>query len=131
MLRGPIAEAETESTPAAGNLVFNPYTPSSRATATPDANAANYPRTFILYGFHSVSCLSWTQARANSSADAFTYEAWVTGFISGAGWKNAGIEQTDYAAINYYLDDYCKRRPMNDLFTATRALISKLKIRNR
>lgn len=131
MLRGSMAEAEIESTTAAGNLVFNPYTTSGQATATPDANAANYPRNFILYGFHSVSCLSWAQARANNNADALTYQAWVTGFISGAGWKGAGIKQTDYAAINYYLDGYCKRRPMDDLFTATRALIAKLKIRNR
>jgi hypothetical protein len=114
----------------AGNLTFNPYS-SSPPTTTPYSPSANYPETFILYGFHSVSCQSWTQARASNSDEVFQFQAWVTGFISGAGWKNAAIAQTDYAAINYYLDDYCKRQPMNDLFAATKALISKLKIRSR
>ena len=75
--------------------------------------------------------LRWPMARTDTSEDAFQYQAWATGFISGAGWRNAAIEQTDYAAINYYLDDYCKRYPTNDLFMATKALISRLKIRNR
>lgn len=129
MLRGPMATAGTESAPADGKLAFNPYT-SSEATTGAEANPAAYPQTFTLYGFHSVSCLSWTQARTNNSGDVFRYQAWVTGFLSGAAWRNAAIEQTDYATINYYLDDYCKRYPMNDLFMATRALISKLKLRN-
>jgi len=130
MLRGPMATAETESTPATGKLSFNPYTTSPAATDTGVGTAVD-PQTFTLYGFHSVSCLSWTQARKDNSEDVFQYQAWVTGFISGAGWRNAAMEPTDYAAINFHLDDYCKRYPMNDLFMATRSLISKLKIRSR
>ncbi len=127
MLRGPMATGQAES--ASAKLAFNPYS-SSQATTEDGVTAASNQQTFMLYGFHSVSCLSWTQARTSNSEDAFRYEAWVTGFISGAGWRNATIEHTDYAAINYYLDDYCKRYPMNDLFMATRAMISKLKLRN-
>jgi hypothetical protein len=130
MLRGPMATAERDSAAATGKLMFNPYTTSQVTTET-GLNTAADPQTFMLYGFHSVPCLSWTQARTDTSEDAFQYQAWATGFISGAGWRNAAIEQTDYAAINYYLDDYCKRYPTNDLFMATRALISRLKIRNR
>lgn len=128
MLRGPMAAQEATGT--ATKLNFNPYTTSQAATGA-EVNSSVSPPTFMLYGFHSTSCLSWTQARTRNSDDAFQYEAWVTGFLSGAGWRNAAIEQTDYAAINYHLDDYCKRYPSNNLFMATRALVAKLKVRNR
>lgn len=120
--------AQTQN--AAVTPTFNPYT-SNLDTNGAEATAAGDTQSFILYGFHSVPCQAWTQARTNNSEDASRYEAWVTGFISGAGWRNAALAQTDYAAINYYLDGYCKRYPMNDLFMATRAMISKLKIRSR
>ncbi len=130
MLQAPSAQSQDESTAAAGNLIYNPRvgnpTTTAGYTSTPD-----YQDTFILYGLHSVSCQSWMQARRTSSDEAFQYEAWVTGFLSGAGWKNAPIAQTDYTAINYYVDDYCRRHPMKDLFAATKALINKLKVKRR
>lgn len=130
MLRAPLPAAETPSAAAAGKLNFNPYS-NSPPDATPYSPSQSNPETFILYGYHSVSCQSWTQARAENSEQVGQLEAWVTGFLSGAGWRNAAMAQTDYAAIHYHLDDYCKRYPANDLFKATRALVSKLKTRNR
>ena len=128
MLQAPTAHAESSS--PTGNPVYNPGVNSPSVIAGYSATPA-YEGTFILYGFHSVSCHSWTQARKTSNEEAYQYEAWVTGFLSGAGWKGAPIAQTDYAAINYYVDDYCRRQPMKDLFAATKALINKLKIRTR
>ena len=80
------------------------------------------------YGQQDVSCDSWTQDRELDGIRSHQYQAWVTGFISGAEWTSPlATADTDAGAIVGWTDQYCAENPLHDLHFAATVLVSELK----
>ena len=76
------------------------------------------------YGLHSVSCGSWTQERKEKINTPS--EAWILGFISGAGWAGRNMAYTDIDAVFGWIDHYCKENPLDNLIDAAEGIIATL-----
>jgi hypothetical protein len=81
-------------------------------------------------GWGSTSCGKWSAERKNpSSFFAKSMEWWAVGFVSGSNWANTGpdhLASVDAAAITSWLDNYCKRNPLETFPKAAAALASEL-----
>ena len=99
------------------------------SSAAPPAAQAD---SIAILGQGSLSCLNWTQVRnaplatADAKMDRAGEEAWVIGFLSGAGayakGKNPlrGLEAVD---ILTSIDDYCAAHPQERMVNAAIAFM--------
>jgi hypothetical protein len=84
-----------------------------------------------LLGLGSSSCGTWTAAR--NGGNAWGYEQWVLGFLTGIGSAAPNIKAlggtldplrgTDYAGVLAWFDNYCRAHPLVDLGIAGWAFV--------
>jgi hypothetical protein len=87
------------------------------ALMTGSAEAAEGP---IFNGLGVLSCGTWTDARRDRQA--FGYEQWVLGFLSGigyTGWMNYNpLNGLDANAVLAWIDNFCQAHPLDRISTA-------------
>jgi hypothetical protein len=88
--------------------------------------SANY-----IMGQGGVSCGAWLEARRTRSANSWTLQAWVLGYVSGVNSVGGDdfLEAPDAEAIFAWLDNYCRQHPLEKLQKASNMLISELTMR--
>ncbi|MFB3105746.1 MAG: hypothetical protein ACE1ZA_12615 [Pseudomonadales bacterium] len=88
---------------------------------------------YMRYGHGNKSCGEWTQIQ--ETADAAAVTQWVLGWISAAGYyavakgiaNDSGLLVTiDSQAIVAWVDDYCRRKPLNTVAHAAEAAVKEL-----
>jgi hypothetical protein len=82
---------------------------------------------FDAIGLGMGSCGAWTQARHDRQA--FGYEQWVVGFLSGIGFKGIQfgdnpLNQTDAYGVWAWVDNYCHANPLNRIAAAGAAFFA-------
>jgi hypothetical protein len=102
-----------------------------------NAHCGDYRTQFTLLGLGGASCGSWSAARTRGDADteAIAIASWVTGYLSGYNHFNkdtASItENVDTAATLRWVDNYCRKNPLNPVAAAADSLIAELVTPNR
>jgi hypothetical protein len=78
-----------------------------------------------ILGAGTVSCGQWLEYRAERSAEG--EEQWVYGFLSGSKYytDEAKTRRIDAAAINAFVDGYCRNNPLHPVFLAAAALVQE------
>ena len=79
-----------------------------------------------------LSCATWTQKRDSSTTETERVErageeAWVAGFLSGAGEYTQGMNSLEHSDINRvldYIDNYCKAHPDEQMVRAAMAFVA-------
>ena len=89
-------------------------------------SAQRKPGKYIVYGPGTKSCGKWLADNTDSNAH-FINTAWVLGFISGIGYLGWEMKETDSAAINAWIDNYCRSNPLTNIADASAALARELK----
>jgi hypothetical protein len=91
------------------------------------AHAEKPSPVFETWGAGDSSCGTWLQARTGITSHL--YEQWVEGFISGnieqysfAKNENVGFS-TDANGIFYWIDNYCRSNPTDNLAQASQSFI--------
>lgn len=97
------------------------------------ASASDQPD---ILGAGGQSCGSWQSERQSAQATRYVsskLEAqshWILGFITATNLalfpKNNLTEETTGSAMMYWIDNYCKEHPLDNLATATSALVLEL-----
>jgi hypothetical protein len=91
---------------------------------------------YVVYGFGTQSCGAWSSAgtaaaKLNSTVrdliPRFENEAWVAGFVSGAGYESRMLRKTDSAGIVAWMDTYCAAHPLDAISVAAAKLTEGLK----
>jgi len=81
------------------------------------AEAAAQPGTYRLIGSGTLSCGSWTALRRQGQA--WLAEQWILGFLSGVGYKGAGVHDPlnglDAKAVWAWMDNYCQANPLEQI----------------
>lgn len=80
---------------------------------------------YTAYGAGIESCGKWLEYR--KSDNWYTNGQWVLGWVSAAGYYGSSLRKTDSAAISSWIDNYCAANPLEDLDTASRALVVALR----
>jgi hypothetical protein len=82
-------------------------------------------------GEGGVSCGAWLEARRSRSEEAWRYQAWVLGCVSGANEYRGGDDflDADAPAVFAWLDNYCPQHSLDKLFDASDMLIKDLTMR--
>ena len=94
-----------------------------RAQATDEAPSDRPPHTY--YG--DPSCGKIVSAWETNTGDKYVYEAWVLGFISGAGYEGAENNHLDHDGIMLWVRQYCVAHPLLHSHDAVEALLETLK----
>jgi hypothetical protein len=91
-----------------------------------------------IMGAGTRSCGDWLQYRSNNPAAAYQPSAWIDGYISGF---NVASPDSDFLtaaansnglnsnALNAWVDNYCRSKPLDVIATAATALMQALKAR--
>ncbi|MCC6196408.1 MAG: hypothetical protein IT518_18305 [Burkholderiales bacterium] len=80
------------------------------------------------------SCAQWADARSQpGSAERFSAEAWLTGFLSGMA---AALDRDILAGITFqtlmgWMDNYCRQSPRSNIGEGSFQLVNELSIRMR
>jgi hypothetical protein len=93
-----------------------------------------------VYGAGTLSCGQWQQSRAGSTnrdkGNSFQLQAWIDGFLSG---YNLADDSPDFlkgmpdggTSFHFWIDNYCKNKPLDTLVIAATALKDELQARAR
>jgi hypothetical protein len=94
-----------------------------------------------IYGYVGASCGQWTanpqrlvRSYANGSTEWKGSEAGsqmreaVLGFVSGMAMAGRELRQTDTAAIDAFVTQYCASHPLDNIATAAVALVGELQV---
>jgi hypothetical protein len=82
-------------------------------------------------GQGNISCSSWIESRGDDNALAATRTAWVLGFITA--FNQYRSKQGDVSGgkatevLMSRIDDHCKRHPLDNLYSASAALVDELR----
>ena len=88
---------------------------------------------YMRYGHGNESCGEWTQIQKGSDSSAAAQ--WVLGWISAAGYyavskgmdnASGALVTIDSVAIVAWVDDYCRRKPLNTVAHAAEAAVKEL-----
>jgi hypothetical protein len=81
---------------------------------------------YTSYGVFGVSCGQWLENRPLNNRRATQTEEWVLGFISGIGYGGLKMGSSEHNSMFLWIDNYCKENPLDNLSTATKALVEEL-----
>ena len=82
---------------------------------------------YKVYGYGTQSCGAWTKdADATKSIGAFAKEAWLLGFISGAGWAGHSMRETDLEGLVAAMNKHCEQFPTDSIAKAAAAVATLL-----
>lgn len=95
--------------------------------ATPSMSAGY--RTIPVRGVGEEDCGVWVGHRKiPNDPKALEMEAWVNGFMTAADlYSNDGDTKVSREGMLVWMDRYCQRRPLDQVYRATRNLIYELK----
>jgi len=84
-----------------------------------------------VHGFDKMSCGDWRASRYDSTVRG-QYVAWMRGIVTGYNYANpeeqvAALQMPDDAALAFYVDGYCRDRPLTPFVGAAFALIDELR----
>lgn len=83
-----------------------------------------------IYGYGTASCGKWTANK--NTALGYHEEAWVLGYVSGAGAAYpSDLAATDSAAIVAWVDQHCIQHPLDTISTASSRLVLELAKRHK
>lgn len=87
-----------------------------------------------IQGAGAIPCSKWVEDRA--SGDHNMTLAWVMGFMSSynhyineSGKKNGVFWENNYNSIALWMDNYCRRNPLETVYSGSYMLIEEMKIR--
>src|SRR5271163_463744 len=87
----------------------------------------------MIWGSGYTSCGSWTKD-ANNGPVHYQREGWLLGFVSGYNWyaedRGEDIKLEDGNALVAWVDNYCSKRPLDNIAIAASHLIDELRRRN-
>ncbi len=83
---------------------------------------------YTVYGVGSQTCGAWVQD-INKRPDNYIFHAWVAGFVSGVGSMGESLKETQAAAMELFVTNYCNAHPLDDVADASAALVMALKQR--
>jgi hypothetical protein len=91
---------------------------------------SNTAKSDLLVSIGGVSCGTWTDwRRPPKGYEASAAEAWMLGFLFGAGWEGPDdvkpLEGLDAQAVWAWVDNYCRVHPLVQLWLAGNALIQE------
>jgi len=93
---------------------------------------ASQSYTFTILGEGTMSCGEWTERRQSENHRVLPESAWVLGYVTAmarvesarTGRKIAsGIEGK---GVEHWIDNYCSTHPLDDIASASEALVSEL-----
>lgn len=86
-------------------------------------------RTVPVRGVGEEDCGVWVEHRkVPNDPKALEMEAWVNGFMTAADlYSNDGDTRLSREGMLVWMDRYCQRRPLDQVYRATRNLIYELK----
>jgi hypothetical protein len=90
---------------------------------------------YTVYGHGTQSCGAWSAAGTAvrdrdplGASKRYEQEAWILGFISGAGYANASVlRKTDSSGTVAWMDTYCAAHPLDSIGTAAEKLFNELR----
>ena len=82
---------------------------------------------YEVFGHGTQLCSKWNIEEAKDSWLCRTNEAWVLGYVSGAGFGEDTQYETDYAAVLDWVEKYCLANPQQKISDATESLINELR----
>lgn len=72
---------------------------------------------------------------SSSKLQKDVYEAWIMGFVSGAGYgysmNDRMLAETDYEGGTAWIEKYCSEHPLDELARASISLVEELSARRR
>ena len=98
-----------------------------------DAEAADASGEFRVFGSGELSCQRWLDDRRENNPSAAQSEMWVAGYFTAYNQfvhKDKDVtDPYDGAFLLKWIDDYCRKRPANQLYLAARELLALLRRR--
>ena len=85
------------------------------------------PDHYTVFGVGNRSCGAWLEERRKDSILSYSYMHWLTGFLSGVGWKGDDVRTVDAAAMNAWIDNYCRTHPLENIAKAAQELAIELR----
>jgi len=103
------------------------------ATPAGGARAADASGEFKVFGSGELSCQRWLDDRREGNPSAAQSEMWVAGYFTAYNQfvhKDKDVTHPyDGTFVLQWIDDYCRKRPANQLYIAARELLSLLRRR--
>ena len=103
------------------------------AAAGGGAQAADASGAFKVFGSGQLSCQRWLDDRREDNPSAAQSEMWVAGYLTA---YNQFVHKDQDVTAPYdgnfalkWIDDYCRKRPANQLHLAVRELLALLRRR--
>ena len=86
---------------------------------------------YTVNGHGTKSCGVWIEARKHEddTIDAVIFSVWVSGFVSGVGYANINLKDSDPDGRANWIDNYCKAHPLDDVSNAAQALVNELEVK--
>jgi hypothetical protein len=81
----------------------------------------------MVYGIGTTSCGEWVQEHQKKSFVADLQTAWLLGYLSGVGATGYQIQETDLAAVEVWMGNYCQQNPLNPTWKGSLGLLRQLK----
>ena len=86
---------------------------------------------YTIYGHGNSSCGEWLAERKKDGWGTIVKEAWVIGFVSGAGYTGPPMKQSDTAGLLAFMDQHCTSHPLEKMEAGARALVNRLGVTSR
>ena len=84
-----------------------------------------------IYGEGNRSCGEWVLTigsdRQDQRLERIVMSSWARGYVTAAAAYTQNLRETDAAAIEVFIDGYCRQYPLAPLFHATIALALELR----
>ena len=97
------------------------------------ATAADASGEFRVFGSGQLSCHRWVEDRREGNPSSAQSEMWVAGYLTAYNQfvhKDKDVtDPYDGAFVLQWIDDYCRKRPNNQLYLAARELLALLRRR--
>jgi len=88
---------------------------------------------YRVYGQGALPCRDWVEAQRAADPTkfdaAYVYQAWVLGFVSGAGYAGLPMRAADSRGMITFVDKYCVGRPTDNLSQAVAALVRGMRVK--
>lgn len=82
---------------------------------------------YQVLGHGTQLCSKWNEEEVKDSWLYRTNEAWVLGYVSGAGFGENMKYKTDYEKALKWVEQYCEANPQQKISDATESLINELR----
>lgn len=97
------------------------------------AKAADASGEFKVFGSGQLSCQRWLDDRREGNPSAAQSEMWVAGYLTAYNQfvhKDKDVtDPYDGTFVLQWIDEFCRKRPTNQLYIAARELLSLLRRR--